>query len=168
MKKFCLRFDKEENVKKIAAFMVFLITLTVGVCYYWNTNNVYKFVNKENITSDYRIDDISHDRIRFTEKALGDGYILKNFTISKVENGIDVITKFKTSNHVYGGNGYQKLFQDENEVVFVKTEYDKHTYVINKYLQEKDIYIEITYVSEEQVTGYEINSLMYEAESFLI
>ena len=158
-------------MKKRLGILIFLLLIFSGVggYFYYNKVYVYNFIDKERIlNNNFEIDEATSDSVRFTEKGLGYNYILKTFTLQKIKKETTVKANFLTSESMYPKMGYEKIYEDEDTVIYFKTENDDyHNYHIDKYDKEKETFIQVTFVSEEEISDYKINDLIFEAESYL-
>ena len=69
---------------------------------------------------------------------------------------------------MYQKTGYDEIHKDDDIIVYLKIENSaNYNYRINKYVKEKEVFIQVNYVSEEKILDYKIDNLVSEAESYL-
>jgi len=156
--------------RKFGILVIFLlIILSVAGYFYYNKVYVYNFVDKERIlNNNFEIDKATSDSVRFTEKGLGYNYILKTFTLQKIKKETTIKANFLTSESIYPETGYKRIYKDEDVAIYLKKENSGYyNYHIDKYDKEKERFIQVTFVSEEEISDYKIDDLIFEAESYL-
>lgn len=155
--------------KRLTLIFILVLILGVGSYFYYNNLYIYNFIDREKILdNDFEINDVTSNSVKFTEKGLGHSYILKTFTLERIKNNTEFESNVKSIETFYPSLGYKEFYKDESTLVYLKKEDSEHfNCFINKYLEDKKIYIKITYVSDEIIMPYEINFLIDEAESFL-
>lgn len=158
-------------MKKKLGILIFLLLIFLGVggYYYYNKVYVYNFIDKERIlNNNFEIDKATSDSVRFTEKGLGYNYILKTFTLQKIKKETTIKANFLTSESIYPETGYKRIYKDEDVAIYLKKENSGYyNYHIDKYDKEKETFIQVTFVSEEEISDYKIDDLIFEAESYL-
>ena len=158
-------------MKKKTGSLIFFLLIVLGILGYYYYNNIYvfRFVDKERILNDnFEIDETTSDSVRFTEKGLGYNYILKTFTLQKIKDDIKVKSSFLIFESMYQKTGYDEIHKDDDIIVYLKIENSaNYNYRINKYVKEKEVFIQVNYVSEEKILDYKIDNLVSEAESYL-
>ena len=158
-------------MKKKTGSLIFFLLIVLGILGYYYYNNIYvfRFVDKERILNDnFEIDETTSDSVSFTEKGLGYNYILKTFTLQKIKDDIKVKSSFLISESMYQKTGYDEIHKDDDIIVYLKIENSaNYNYRINKYVKEKEVFIQVNYVSEEKILDYKIDNLVSEAESYL-
>ena len=158
-------------MKKKTGRLIFFLLIVLGILGYYYYNNIYvfRFVDKERILNDnFEIDETTSDSVRFTEKGLGYNYILKTFTLQKIKDDIKVKSSFLIFESMYQKTGYDEIHKDDDIIVYLKIENSaNYNYRINKYVKEKEVFIQVNYVSEEKILDYKIDNLVSEAESYL-